>query len=98
MAVSYYLSPKGDRATQQAIKAYTHDDVLKPAPGFKVITGHFHLDLNEMSRERGTIDFQSGWVPVFRGLGVNVVTSATSTTTPTSAIPAPSASWSRRSL
>jgi hypothetical protein len=73
MAVYYYLSPKGDRATQQEVMAYTHDDVFKPVPGFKVVTGHFHLDLNEMSRDRGTLDFQPGWIPVFRNLGVNVV-------------------------
>ena len=32
MAVYYYLSPNGDRATQQAVMAYTHDDVYKPCP------------------------------------------------------------------
>jgi hypothetical protein len=73
MAVYYYLSPKNDRATQAAVLAYTHDDVFKPVPGFKVVTGHFHLDLNEMLRDRGTMDYHPSWVPVFRGLGVNVV-------------------------
>jgi hypothetical protein len=73
MAVYYYLSPTGDRATQQAVMAYTHDDVFKPVPGFKIVTGHFHFDLNEMLRDRGTLDFQPGWVPVLRSLGVNVV-------------------------
>ncbi len=73
MAVYYYLSPKGDHATQQAVLAYTHDDVFKPVPGFKVVTGHFHLDLNEMLRDRGTLDYRPTWVPVFRGLGINIV-------------------------
>jgi hypothetical protein len=73
MAVYYYLSPNGDRATQQAVMAYTHDDVFKPVPGFKIVAGHFHFDLNEMLRDRGTLDFQPGWVPVLRSLGVNVV-------------------------
>jgi hypothetical protein len=73
MAVYYYLSPVGDHATQEAVMAYTHDDTFKPVPGFKTVTGHFHLDLNEMVRDRGTSDFRPTWVPVFRGLGINVV-------------------------
>lgn len=73
MAVYYYLSPTGNRATQQAVLAYTHGDVFKPLPGFKVLTGHFHLDFNEMLRDRNTLDFRPEWVSVFRGLGVNIV-------------------------
>ena len=53
--------------------AYTHDDAYKPVPGFKTVTGHFHLDLNEMIRDRGTSDIMPTWVPVFRGLGINIV-------------------------
>ena len=30
MAVYFYLSPEDDHATQQAVMAYTHDDVFKP--------------------------------------------------------------------
>ena len=73
MAAFYYLSPTSSHATQQAVMAYTHDDVYKPVPGFKTVTGHFHLELNEMVRDRGTSDFQPTWVPVFRGLGINIV-------------------------
>jgi hypothetical protein len=73
MAVYYYLSPEDDHATQQDIMAYTHDDIYKPVPGFKTMTGHFHLDLNEMVRDRGTADMMPTWVPVFRGLGINIV-------------------------
>ncbi len=73
MAVYYYLSPGGDRATQQAVMAYTHDDLYKPIPGFKTVTGHFHLELNEMVRDRDTSDVSPTWVPVFRGLGINIV-------------------------
>jgi hypothetical protein len=73
MAVYYYLSPTGTRATQQAIMAYTHDDAYKPVAGFKTVTGHFHLELNEAVRDRGTADFMPTWVPVFRGLGINIV-------------------------
>ena len=97
MAVYYYLSPKGDHATQQAVLAYTHDDVFKPVPGFKVVTGHFHLDFNEMLRDRGPWTISPAG---FRSSAASASTSsisATSTTTPTRAIPAPSASWKRRS-
>ncbi len=73
MTAYYYLSPNGDRVTQQAVMAYTHDDVYKPIPGFKTVTGHFHLELNEMIRDRGTSDYGPTWVPVFRGLGINIV-------------------------
>ncbi len=73
MAVYYYLSPNSDHATQQAVMAYTHDDVYKPLPGFKTVTGHFHLELNEMIRDRGTSDYMPTWAPVFRGLGINIV-------------------------
>jgi hypothetical protein len=73
MAVYYYLSPEKDHATQQAVLAYTHDDVYKPLPGFKVVCGHFHVDFNEMLRDRNTLDYRPGWVPVFRGLGINIV-------------------------
>jgi len=73
MAVYYYLSATGSHATQQQVMAYTHDDAYKPVPGFKTVTGHFHLDFNEMIRDRGTSDFMPTWVPVFRGLGINIV-------------------------
>jgi hypothetical protein len=73
MAVYYYLSATGDHATQQAVINYTHDDAYKPVPGFKTVTGHFHLDFNEMIRDQGSSDIQPTWVPVFRGLGINIV-------------------------
>lgn len=73
MAVYYYLSAKSDRETQAAVLAYTHDDMFKALPGFKVLTGHYHVDFNEMLRDRNTLDYQPGWVPVFRGVGINIV-------------------------
>ena len=73
MAVYYYLSPENVRSTLNDVLAYTHGDVFKPLPGFKTLTGHFHLDLNEMVRDRGTTDFRPTWVPVFHGLGINIV-------------------------
>ncbi|HEY6847828.1 MAG TPA: hypothetical protein VI320_16715 [Terracidiphilus sp.] len=73
MAVYYYLNPDSDHPTQRAVMAYTNNDVYKPIPGFKTITGHFHLELNEMARDRGTTDFSPSWVPVFKGIGINIV-------------------------
>jgi hypothetical protein len=73
MAVYYYLSPEGDHAALDHVLAFTHGDAYKPVPGFKTVTGHFHLDFNEMIRDRGTSDFMPTWVPVFRGLGINIV-------------------------
>jgi hypothetical protein len=73
MAVYYFLSAAGSHQTQQQVMAYTHNDSYKPVPGFKTVTGHFHLEFNEMIRDRGTSDFMPTWVPVFRGLGINIV-------------------------
>ena len=73
MAVYFYLSPEGDRATQQAVMAYTHDDVFKPLAGYKVMASHFHLDFNELLRDRATLDYRPPWVDVFHALGVNIV-------------------------
>ncbi|MGD0738165.1 MAG: hypothetical protein ABR957_01130 [Terracidiphilus sp.] len=73
MPVYYYLSAESARSTQPKVMAYTHDDAYKPVPGFKTVTGHFHLDFNEMIRDRGTSDFMPTWIPVFRGLGINIV-------------------------
>jgi len=73
MAVYYFLSATGSRQTQQQVMAYSHNDTYKPVAGFKTVTGHFHLDFNEMIRDRGTSDFMPEWIPVFRGLGINIV-------------------------
>jgi hypothetical protein len=73
MAVYYYLSSNDDHTTQQAVLAYTHNDVFKPIPGFKVVSGHFHMDYNEQLRDLKTLDYNPSWLPVFRGLGINVV-------------------------
>lgn len=73
MAVYYYLSPRDSRSTQGSVLAYTHNDVFKALPGFKVLTGHFHLDLNEQLRDRQNIDYQISSIPVFRTLGINIL-------------------------
>jgi hypothetical protein len=72
MPVYFYLSPEDSRATHQAVMAFTHDDVYKPLPGYKVMVSHFHFHLNEQLTDAGTMDFEPTWVPVFRELGVNI--------------------------
>ncbi|MEO8125869.1 MAG: hypothetical protein ABI822_02195 [Bryobacteraceae bacterium] len=72
MPVYFYLSPEDSRTTQQAIMAFTHDDVYKPLPGYKVLVSHFHFHFNEQLTDVGTTDFQPTWLPVFRDLGINI--------------------------
>ncbi|MCU1233524.1 MAG: hypothetical protein JWP63_1491 [Candidatus Solibacter sp.] len=72
MPVYFYLSPDDSRATHQAVMAFTHDDVYKPLPGYKVMVSHFHFHLNEQLTDAGTMDFEPTWLPVFRELGINL--------------------------
>ena len=72
MPVYFYLSTSNSHATQQAVMAFTHDDVYKPVPGYKVLVSHFHFHLNEQLTDTGTIDEEPTWLPVFRDLGVNI--------------------------
>lgn len=72
MPVYFYLSPSDSRSTQQAVMAYTHDDVYKAMPGYKVLVSHFHFHFNEQLTDAGTIDEEPSWLPVFRDLGINL--------------------------
>jgi hypothetical protein len=71
MPVYFYLSGADIPTTQQHVLAYTHDDVYKPLPGFKVLVSHFHFHLNEQLTDAGTMDQMPTWISVFRALGVN---------------------------
>jgi hypothetical protein len=73
MPVYFYLSAEDSRSTQQAIMAFTHDDVYKPMPGYQVLVSHFHMHWNEALTDAGSMDVQPSWLQVFRGLGINVV-------------------------
>lgn len=73
MPVYYYLSAATPEVTQKKVLAYTHNDVFKPVAGYKVLSGHYHMDLNEMMTDRGTLDYQPTWVPVLKGLGINLL-------------------------
>ena len=72
MPVYFYLSPEGSRATQESVLAFTHDDVYKPMPGYKVMVSHFHFHLNEQLTDAGSMDVEPSWLSVFRALGVNL--------------------------
>ena len=52
--------------------AFTHDDIYKAMPGYKVMTSHFHMHFNDQLTDAGTIDVHPTWVDVFRGLGINI--------------------------
>jgi hypothetical protein len=72
MPVYFYLSPNGSHATQESVMAFTHDDVYKPLPGYKVMVSHFHFHLNEQLTDAGSMDVEPTWLSVFRALGVNL--------------------------
>jgi hypothetical protein len=72
MAVYFYLDAGNAQATEQAVMAFTHDDVYKPLPGYQVMVSHFHFHLNEELSDAGTIDHQPPWIPTLKGLGINI--------------------------
>ena len=73
MPVYFYLSADDGQTTDANILAYTHDDVYKAVPGYKVLVSHFHMHFNEQLTDAGTLDQQPSWYSVFRGLGINAV-------------------------
>lgn len=73
MPVYYYLSAANAPAAHAAVLRYTHDDRYKPLAGYQIGTGHFHTHFNEQLADAGTIDLQPTWLPVFRGMGINIV-------------------------
>jgi hypothetical protein len=73
MAVYYYLGASDAASTQRSVLAFTHGDQFKPMPGYQVEAGHFHTHFNEQLTDRGTLDYQPTWLPVFRNLGVNIL-------------------------
>jgi hypothetical protein len=72
MAVYFYLESGTAQATQQAVMAFTHDDVYRPLPGYQVMVSHFHFHFNEELTDAGTIDYQPQWIPTFKALGINI--------------------------
>ncbi len=50
--------------------AYTHDDVFKPLPGYKVLASHLHFDFNEMLPEtRAVSTKEPPWADVLHQFG-----------------------------
>jgi hypothetical protein len=47
--------------------------MCSPIDGFKVMTGHFHIDVNELLRDRHSLDYQVSSIPVSRALGFNIL-------------------------
>jgi hypothetical protein len=76
MPVYFYLNADNGRNTDDAVRLFTHDDIYKPMPGFKVMVSHFHMHYNEMLSDAGSIDVHAPWVDVFRALGVNIANMA----------------------
>ena len=37
-----------------------------------MLVSHFHFHFNEQLTDAGTLDVQPTWLPVFRGLGINI--------------------------
>jgi hypothetical protein len=72
MAVYFYLDSGNAQSTNEAVMAFTHDDVYKPLPGYQVMVSHFHFHLNEELADAGTIDWQPSWIPTFKSLGINI--------------------------
>lgn len=72
MPIYFYLSADDSRTTQQQVMAFTHDDIYKPLPGYKVLVSHFHFHFNEQLTDAGTMDQMPTWLPVFRDLGINI--------------------------
>src|ERR1039458_9402220 len=72
MAVYFYLDSGNAQATNQAVMAFTHDDVYKPMPGYQVMVSHFHFHMNEELTDAGTIDWEQPWIPTFKALGINI--------------------------
>ena len=82
-----------------AVLAFTHDDVYKPMPGYKVMVSHFHMHFNEQLTDAGTHRPAAHLgATSFAAWASTSPTWPISTPTRTPRIPAPSASRSRRSI
>lgn len=72
MAAYFYLSPEPAPATLEAVLRFTHGDRYKPLAGYQVAVSHFHTHFAEQLADAGSLDVQAPWIPVFRGLGINI--------------------------
>jgi hypothetical protein len=72
MAAYFYLSPEPPAAALEAVLRFTHGDRYKPLAGYQVAVSHFHTHFAEQLADAGSLDVEAPWIPVFRGLGINI--------------------------
>ncbi len=45
---------------------------IKPLPGYKTLVTHFHTAFTQELLESGSLDTTPPWVPMMRGMGINI--------------------------
>jgi len=67
------LSTEKDGKVLENVKAFTHNDVYKPLPGYYTMSSHFHTEhTNDVLTHKPLPDIP-GFVKAFRNTGVNIV-------------------------
>jgi len=72
MAVYFYLSASDAPACRKSVMAYTHGDRYAPLPGYKTMVTHFHVAFTKELMDSGTLDSEPPWIPLMKGLGINI--------------------------
>ena len=73
MAVFFHLSPGSADTANEEVMAYTTGDRYRPLEGHYVMLTHIHPPFTMELADRGTLDYQSPWIPAVRARGVNIV-------------------------
>jgi hypothetical protein len=70
---AFFYPTLGDRSRAfQAALAFTHGDVYRPLPGYKVMASHFHTDLGRELMATGSLDSRLSDFEVLRSSGINI--------------------------
>ena len=72
MPAFFYPTLGGRSGAFQAALAFTHGDVYKPLPGYKVMASHFHTDLGRDLMAIGNVDARLSDFEVLRSAGINI--------------------------
>jgi hypothetical protein len=72
MPVYYYLSLDGPDDCRESVMAFTHGDRYKALPGYRTLVTHFHTAFTQELIDSGSLDTTPPWIPMTRGLGVNI--------------------------
>jgi hypothetical protein len=72
MAVYFYASALDAPRTRALALEYTHGDRYKPLEGYKTLVTHFHTAFTQELLDSGTLDTTPPWIPMMRGLGINI--------------------------